>query len=76
MGRQMSLHREMVQRRTDQLTLFEGSGAPAPPPPWPAPAAARSATPPPLYPLLDNFLGGDLLDDADVDAALFDFLED
>ena len=81
MGRQMALHREMLQRRTNQLTLFEGVGAPAAAPPAPGPAAApapgRSATPPPLYPLLEaNFLGTELLDDAEVDDALFDFLED
>ena len=35
MGRQMALHREMLQRRTNQLTLFEGPRAPRPrrPPP-------------------------------------------
>ena len=81
MGRQMALHREMLQRRTNQLTLFEGPRAPAAAPPAPGPAAApapgRSATPPPLYPLLEaNFLGTELLDDAEVDDALFDFLED
>ena len=80
MGRQMALHREMLQRRTNQLTLFEGPRAPAAAPPAPGPAApapGRSATPPPLYPLLEaNFLGTELLDDAEVDDALFDFLED
>jgi hypothetical protein len=81
MGRQMALHREMLQRRTNQLTLFEGPRAPAAAPSAPGPAAApapgRSATPPPLYPLLEaNFLGTELLDDAEVDDALFDFLED
>jgi len=80
MGRQMALHREMLQRRTNQLTLFEGPRAPAAAPPVPgpvAPAPGRSATPPPLYPLLEaNFLGTELLDDAEVDDALFDFLED
>ena len=82
MGRQMALHREMLQRRTNQLTLFEGPRAPAAEPPAPgqeaaAPAPGRSATPPPLYPLLEaNFLGTELLDDAEVDDALFDFLED
>ena len=81
MGRQMALHREMLQRRTNQLTLFEGPRAPAAAPPALGPVAAlapgRSATPPPLYPLLEaNFLGTELLDDAEVDDALFDFLED
>ena len=80
MGRQMALHREMLQRRTNQLTLFEGPRAPAEAPSEPGPAApapGRSATPPPLYPLLEaNFLGTELLDDAEVDDALFDFLED
>ena len=81
MGRQMALHREMLQRRTNQLTLFEGPRAPAAAPPALGPVAAlapgRSATPSPLYPLLEaNFLGTELLDDAEVDDALFDFLED
>ena len=84
MQSQMQMHREMLLRKSDQLTLFEGgfldgdrSHAPATSAPHPDAAAAhpgaRANSPPPLYSNFEaNFDLG--LDEGVDEAALFDFL--
>ena len=47
-----------------------------PPPGRPPPGARAVDDAAALYPFEANFLGTELLDDAEVDDALFDFLED
>ena len=75
MGRQMALHREMAA--ADEPAHALGARAPAARPPRAGrrPSARRSAAAAAL-PSSGPTTGTELLDDAEVDDALFDFLED